>query len=383
MTPPTITPRKKNPVRFVRTNRPGRKRTAGPKGRLLATLALLGLGGLAACGGSDDGGTTGPTPPPPPPPPPEPEVTCAETSEEDSEGPWRAQASPVDGALSRVQFLDASVGRAVQRNRDGRTLTLLRTSDGGSTWCSQEISSSQTTDMGHFLAFRDAEVGFTGGQACTLLQTRDGGASWSGGGICASERWLLSIEIIDADRMWVGGGGGLLFRSGDGGQSWNRISVDGLDGPVFGIEFVSPEVGILVQNVPGDIYRTVDGGETWEGRPHEGGSLVDVAFASPTTVVATEWEEEGRILRSTDAGETWEEVERAGVRLGDIDFGTDGFGVALGEQGTILVSTDAGASWVREDLDGFSGILAGVSVLDAEHAWVVGDAGTILVRAAQ
>lgn len=368
--------------RYQRRNPPGRIRPTGARdpqlGLPLAALAVLSLGGLVACGGSEDGGPTGP--PPPPPPPPEPSVTCAESPPETSDGPWQEQASGVEGAISRVQFLDATAGRAVQRNRQGHPLTLLRTSDGGSTWCAVEITADRSTDMGHYLAFLDRDTGFTGGEACTLMSTDDRGASWTRRSICSSSRWLLSIEPIDSDRIWVGGGGGLLFRSRNGGDSWARVTVAGLDQPVSGIAFASQDVGLLVGSGAGDVFRTADGGESWERHASPGGELLnDVALANATTAVAVG--EAGTIVRTADGGETWSALD-SGVshQLSDVDFGSDGFGVAVGDRGTILVSTDAGASWTPEESPAQT-VLAGVSVLDADHAWIVGNGGTILVRA--
>lgn len=333
-------------------------------------LALLGVG----CGGSG-GGVTDPTSSATDPPPPEPEPPSQTEV-------WQEQPSGVSGAISRVQFMDETTGVAVQRNRQGRSLTLLRTSDGGASWSASVISSSQATDMGHFLAFTDANTGFTGGEACTLVSTDDGGESWTSRRICGSTRWLLSIAVVDGSRVWLGGGGGMVFRSLDGGAGWTQVHVPELTEPVTGIAFAGPDVGLMVDSGTGDVFRTVDGGTSWERRPGVPADLSSrlstVAFSDDRIAVAVG--ERGTVLRTTDAGESWS-VAQSGVvdDLTDVDFGAEGFGVAVGASGAILVTEDAGATWTRESSPNPT-FLAGVSVLDADHAWIVGDGGTILTR---
>lgn len=349
----------------------------------LATLFFLSVGGLGACGGSEGGGTTGP--PPPAPPPAEPAVVCAESTADSFKGRWQVQTSPVEGGIGRIQFLDSTTGRALRGTRRG-TLTLLTTSDGGSTWCADEITADRSRDMGHFLEFLDPDTGFTGGQHCTLLMTEDGGASWTDRRFCDSSHWFLRMTVIDSRRIWIGGDVGVLFRSENGGLSWEEVTVPGLSqspaSPVTGFAFFSREVGVFVESLAGDVFRTTDGGETWERHPSPANQLLfNAARVNETTAVAVG--RRGTIVRTTDRGENWQTVDSGSdMDLWNVDFGTDGFGVAVGDGATILVSSDEGATWAAEESPVLAD-LGGASVLDADHAWVSGDQATILVRRAQ
>lgn len=340
-----------------------------------AVAGVLGAVLVAAgCSGADSVGATEPEEPEPPPP-----ETCVHTEPTEATGRWRVQNSGVSGRISTIQFLDSEVGRAVQMNRNGRELTHLRTSNGGSTWCARKIVSS-SLDLGHFLEHTDADVGFTGGQSCTVYKTLDGGESWRGTPLCDS-RWLLEMDVAPDGTLWVGGGHGLLFVSTDGGDRWSQREVTGLDQPVDGIHFVTSQIGMLLENEESDyLYRTDDGGETWSSleSPAVGSRPRDVSFADAETgvIVGTD----GLILRSTDAGRTWQEVESGTSNdINRVDFGTNGFGIAVGNAGTVVVTDDGGATWSLEETD-LTQSLAGVSVLDPERAWISGTGGFILTR---
>lgn len=375
-------------VQLQRWKRPGRHASTGSRdGRFslsLAALAFLSLGALGACGGSGDAGTTGP-PPAPPPPPPEPSVTCTESSAESSEGLWQEQPSGVEEGPVGVQFLDAMTGRAVRGTAGGRhPLTLLTTSDGGSTWCRSTISADRTRDLGRVF-FIDPDVGFMLGQSCTVMRTEDGGETWSDRRFCDSSHWFLSIAAFDSEWIWLGGDVGGLSRSRDGGVSWEKVTdLPPPNVPVQGFAFFSREVVVFTESLNSGLYRTTDGGETWQRQESPAGPRqwpFDIALANATTAVAVGMN--GTIIRTVDWGETWHTVESpVSATLWGVDFGADGFGVAVGEGGTILVSTDAGASWTAEESP-VRAELVRASVLDIEHAWVSGAEGVILVRRAQ
>lgn len=379
-----------------RSNVRGQLRSTDSRHRsLILRLAILGFPSwcvLGACGGSGEAGTTGP--PPPGPPPPQPSFVCAESSAGASEGVWQLQRSGVEGLMGGIQFLDASTGRALRNSRDpgGSGLPssdfpplLLTTSDGGSTWCRIRIPEDPKRDP-RSLSFIDPDIGFVGmGQGCTVMRTEDGGLTWTTRRLCEVAPFtpFLSITPIDSDRLWASGEQ-VLFRSDDRGISWEEVAVPEMEAEASGFAFFTPEVGVFTDNAAGDIFRTTDGGLTWDRQPNPGDRpfLFDIARVNGTTAVAVGGlaAREVEIVRTTDAGETWE-IIRPGVNatLWAVDFGSDGFGVAVGDRGTILVSTDGGVSWGLEESPVDAQLLS-VSVLDAEHAWVSGKEGVILVR---
>ena len=156
----------------------------------------------------------------------------------------------------------------------------------------------------------------------------------------------LAIAPSDPSQIWAGTGeedsrnsispGGGIFKSTDGGDSWEfkglrdtqvigRIVVHPLDPDIV---FVAALGHIWGANPERGLYRTTDGGETWELVKHisDKAGFVDVAFrpGDPNTLFAASWERvrgpwflnsggSGSALwKSTDGGSTWTEVAGGG-----------------------------------------------------------------------
>ncbi|MEW5868382.1 MAG: hypothetical protein AB1894_03845 [Chloroflexota bacterium] len=118
--------------------------------------------------------------------------------------------------------------------------------------------------------FRDPRVGHT-----ALFVTRDGGQQWN---------WLADasvgdLDFVSAQRGWGRGGQGLLTTT-DGGSTWEEFPLPGewfgQDWHLHTSDFSSPQRGWVVlaqdaskplyvgQHSQYNIFRTTDGGSTWE-----------------------------------------------------------------------------------------------------------------------
>lgn len=181
------------------------------------------------------------------------------------------------------------------------------------------------------------------------------------------------------------------WRTDDGGGSWNELP------PVPGALCVDPMSPATLWSYAGSIYKSVDGGATWERRTLPGpGGAEHLAFApsSPSTMYAA-----GRLpttghfgrtaaWRSTDGGATWTAIDQGlgdssatALALDPVDsrlvyLATCGLYCSPGQG--IWKSTDGGASWTvaRADFGDF-----GVSALAASPlagiVWAGGNPGTI------
>jgi photosystem II stability/assembly factor-like uncharacterized protein len=100
-----------------------------------------------------------------------------------------------------------------------------------------------------------------------------GALSWSETVIDADQSFR-GLDAVDRRTAWVTGGSatdggpGRVFRTTDGGRTWEDVSPPGTEGLLFrDVEARSAENAVILAIGPGDasrIYRTTDGGATWD-----------------------------------------------------------------------------------------------------------------------
>lgn len=203
------------------------------------------------------------------------------------------------GYLAFTDFLDVDHAWAQfpDMNRYPNGGTLYRTMDGGLTWDPFDTpfsgGSMKFVDEENGWALADLGVG-AGSMAVSVFKTSDGGATWNrvytndpnieGSGDTLPLGGIKNFILpLDADTAWVGGviyapGQTYLFRSGDGGRTWSGVALTLPEGAseselsVLTIKFLSQNDGLLILRKTSDtpeilVYRTGDGGNTWEPLP--------------------------------------------------------------------------------------------------------------------
>jgi photosystem II stability/assembly factor-like uncharacterized protein len=142
-----------------------------------------------------------------------------------------------------------------------------------------------------------------------------------------------------------------IFRTTDGGQTWEFRGQ--APGPVFQLFFVDLLNGWVLDLDEPRIHRTFDGGATWHtttipNMPR--GPLSRLFFLDPSTGWAVGGG--GTILKTTDGGATWQLQPSGTTRdLEAIHFTDRQHGWAVGYMNTILKTTDGGATWQKVDDD--------------------------------
>lgn len=158
-----------------------------------------------------------------------------------------------------------------------------------------------------------------------------------------------------------------LYRSKDGGESWQRAD-QGLEGLEPKRLVLSPDYEVdktALVTVGQGVYITRNGGEEWQpiGLPISGLWVIDLAFSpgfatDGVLFVGGEDEQQGHHLyRSTDGGESWfavgEEFSNQWIRGVALSprYPADGLVFASTDRG-VYRSTDGGATWKPLNLPG-------------------------------
>ena len=232
-------------------------------------------------------------------------------------------------------------------------------------------------------------MGSTGGG---VFKTEDAGNTWrniSDGQMDVASIGAIAVAPSDPNVLYVGTGsaeprgntspGRGMYRSTDAGKTWTFIGLGaaGQIGRVVihpddaDVAYVAALGNLFGRNDERGVYRTRDGGETWENLlfVNDSTGVVDLAMdpSNPRILFATAWRAqrlpwtmisgsaEGGIYRSKDGGETWQQL-RAGLPQGLV--GKAGVTVspanpdrvwavieAEGEAGGVYRSDNGGDSW--------------------------------------
>ncbi|HYM61703.1 MAG TPA: glycosyl hydrolase [Thermoanaerobaculia bacterium] len=242
----------------------------------------------------------------------------------------------------------------------------------------------------------DPNTYYFGAVAGGVWKSTDGGGNWTPLFDKQSVASIGAVAVADSDPnvIYAGTGEGCIrgnlasgdgvYKSTDGGRTWRNVGLR--DTQHIGALIIHPRDPNIVfvaalghaygPNAERGIFRTVDGGKSWEKvlfkNDHTGG--VDVVFDphSPSILYAALWEvmrtpwsltsggEGSGLYKSIDGGATWKRIEGDGLpkgimgRIGVSVSGADGnriYALIEADEGGIYRSDDGGDTWTRVNDD--------------------------------
>ncbi len=191
------------------------------------------------------------------------------------------------------------------------------------------------------------------GQNALLLKTTDGGSSWST--IDLSEYDIVkNIHALSEDSIWMVSESSdttTLYLSIDGGNTWeNKYSYPGLNviGPAM--KFTSSGNGFLIEPFSLTSHYSIDGGSSWNQvfmPSFQSGETW--GMASPSNWLETKgdtlwWGTSQNIRRSMDGGQSWENISSDFNGIAEISS------VAFDDFGNGLAISSRFGSNIQEDL---------------------------------
>jgi len=236
-------------------------------------------------------------------------------------------------------------------------------------------------------------TGFTGGG---VYKTTDGGQNWmnvSDGYFNTGSVGAITVAPSDANVIYAGMGetcirgnmsaGDGIYKSVDGGKSWTHIGLP--ESHFIGEIAVHPEnadvawVAVMGHafgtegNKERGVYKTTDGGQTWNKvlyhNERAGAVDIEVDPTNPRVLYASLWEayrnpwkmssggEGSGLYKSTDGGETWTNISqrpgmpkglmgKIGVAVSPVNHARV-WAIIESKNGGVFRSDDSGKTWNR------------------------------------
>jgi photosystem II stability/assembly factor-like uncharacterized protein len=268
--------------------------------------------------------------------------------------------------LFAVQFLSDSVGWVV-----GESGRILKTTNGGLSW---NIQNTVTPYDLYAINFISPTTGWVTGFQGTMLKTTDGGATWNVQNSSTTST-LYSLFFSSASAGWAAGVNGTIAKTTDGGATWSHQSI-GSNQPFFSVTFTSPVVGFAV-GAFGLMYKTTNGGTSW-GPVVSGTNLSLYGLQFTSSLNGWACGEFGSIIKTTNGGASWFTQQTPTYNdLFSPRFVSQTTGWVVGDLGTMLKTTDGGTTWISQS-NGVKELISAVSFPGVTTGFAVGDVGTIV-----
>jgi len=235
---------------------------------------------------------------------------------------------------------------------------MLRTNDGGATWDSIGVNTVADTFQLAELYFHDINNGLVGGtknRKQVLLKTNDNGNTWTDvTPEPSSGNAIVSVSFVDAQNGFATDGS-TLYKTTNGGMTWTSKT---LTITISDLNFSSMNEGILSGSSAfggAVVLKTTDGGQSWNPllTVYDTNLFVN-SFAKLNVVnphvMFTAQEYSNKLFRTLDGGNSWDTITVIDTIWGihDFDFVSADTGHLLSNMGQIFGTVDGGKNWHLE-----------------------------------
>ncbi len=203
------------------------------------------------------------------------------------------------GNINQIGFLNPEYGYAL--TYEANSTNLMSTNNGGYTWQPDTI-----IENGPFFYMKiEGQSIYLINGSSQLIKSTNSGYDWELLNVPDTMSTYFDLQFLDEDIGYICGSDGILFRTNDGGNTWIDKSLSG-DFLLFGMVFINPELGLLIDPVARIVIRTEDGGTTWEYMELgevENYQPASIFFVNDSLGFITTFE--GLFFKTNDAGSTW------------------------------------------------------------------------------
>lgn len=182
---------------------------------------------------------------------------------------------------------------------------LITSSESGYHWAmrSSELTENSIRDI----CFSDSLKGWLAGYGGTLFYTVDGGENWNPKSLFSID--FSSISTPTNQDIYVSGNNGEFIKSNNGGTNWQVNNIGNWLSETT-IKFLSKDIGYCIAPYEGRLFKTTDAGNSWSDQISNGHWFNQMFFADSLNGWVIEppiCEGDYIVYRTSNGGETWED----------------------------------------------------------------------------
>lgn len=252
---------------------------------------------------------------------------------------WRSRTIPLSqNRAVKAHFISGDIGHVA-----GLGGYLLRTLDGGMNWDTTATSNTTSSDYRE-IYFVNRNFGYAVREFTNVNVTRDGGNTWTKS--TQNFRDVYSIEFIDDSTGFFVCDDGIFYKTIDGGEVWEGSVPGGgtQDDDLFAVSFIDKNIGFIAGR-KGRIMKTNNGGQDWQAFSPYYYTVSGITFPSQRIGYAIGYE---TILKTIDEGNTWvsltDEIEES---VTNVIFFNEDTGLVSTFRGQVFKTNDGGQNWVN------------------------------------
>lgn len=198
-----------------------------------------------------------------------------------------------------------------------------------------------------------------------------------------TESWLLTVEPVTNNKVFIGGLGGTLLKTTNSGQIWDVRKFNDLTN-IRSISFKDSLNGWLVDSKR--IYKTDNGGDSWIKVDIETdismysihdifcfNSILYLILSPLSAYVGDENDVKSVIIKSIDGGNTWQQLEqeiKGKIRCEFFLNDSVGFLGVSKIDSYFYKTNNGGKTWGKKNFPGYLGATPGIFFLDENFGFI-------------
>lgn len=251
---------------------------------------------------------------------------------------------------------------------------IMKTTDGGMSWTSMSVD--YRISYINTIRFWDANHGLVVLYPVTMLVTSDGGSTW--GFAYGIKQTVEDVCLADENTLYMVGGDEMISKSTNGGLMWDHIYSGTPFSKLLGVDFYNADYGIA-GGENGKMLVTTDGGVNWTAsNAGTTGSMHGVCIFDEGNAFTAGTPEQ--VYKSTDNGLTWVSDFNGGntVELYRLLCTDNHTALICGSDGKFLINHDY---VIPVELTGFTAAVNGNNIqLSWSTATEINNAGFDILR---